>query len=343
MVEPEVLWVLSAYGESPPPHQIHPLGSAGGFSGSRFWRIDTPGGPCCLQRWPQGNPSTEQAEFIHAVLRHVVQQGFGLVPAIRTTPHGTGYVDHAGYLWQLRTWIPGLADFRRCPSRVKLASAMTCLAGFHRAAESYRATVRHTLTHGGSPGIVERAQRLRHWLSGDAAELAAAIRPEPWPELAARGRRVLPLFHAQAGEVLTRLENAIGIEAPSQVCIRDVWRAHILFQGERVAGLVDFDALGWDSVATDIARLLGSLAADQEDVWHEGLAAYRSVRPLSAAELTLVRTFDRSTVLMSGMNWMEWIYRQHRQFESIQLVLERLDEIIARLVHYGRSPGQQVW
>ena len=98
-----------------------------------------------------------------------------------------------------------------------------------------------------------------------------------------------------------------------------------------MAGLVDFGSSRVDNVSLDVARLLGSLAGDDRPWWQMGLAAYQAIRPLEEAELLLVETFDRSTTLMSGLNWIHWTYRQGRTFASGEAVAGRLDEILLRL------------
>ena len=74
------------------------------------------------------------------------------------------------------------------------------------------------------------------------------------------------------------------------------------------------------------------MAGDNEALWDVGLDAYEELRPLSPAETELVRAFDRSTVLMAGLNWVDWVFRQRRQFEHPRAVLDRVDRIIPRLV-----------
>ncbi len=98
-----------------------------------------------------------------------------------------------------------------------------------------------------------------------------------------------------------------------------------------VVGLVDFGSSRVDNVSADLARLLGSLAGDDRQWWQIGLATYQAVHPLEEAELFLVKAFDRSTVLMSGLNWIDWIYRQGRVFVSGDAIPRRLDEILLRL------------
>ena len=62
-----------------------------------------------------------------------------------------------------------------------------------------------------------------------------------------------------------------------------------------------------------------------------GLAALATVRPLSPDEHRAVRVFDRSTVLLSGMNWLRWIALDGRTFDDRPRVLERLDENLSRM------------
>ena len=79
---------------------------------------------------------------------------------------------------------------------------------------------------------------------------------------------------------------------PLQPCLCDVWHDHVLFDGDRVTGLVDYGAVKIDHPAVDVARLLGSLVEDDADGWAIGLTAYREVRPFTADEAQLARALD---------------------------------------------------
>jgi len=335
----EHLDVLSAYPDDCRPTAVESLGAAGGFSGARFWRLHTPSGTLCLRRWPRENPSPERLEFIQAVLWHVTREGFSLVPLPRETRRHAGYVHRRGFLWELAPWMPGEADFRTNPTEEKLKAALVALAEFHRAAATF------PLPHPAaspSPGIHDRCRRLRKWISGDLARLAEAIEPGFCPELEERARRICRLAPALAGNVLALLDRSSGRGVSLQPCICDVWHDHVLFEGDRVSGLIDFGALRSENVAADVARLLGSMARDDPHLRQMGLDAYRSVRPLSETELLLTEAFDRSTVLMAALNWVDWIYRQRRVFESHAAIPGRLDETILRLEHWSRH-GPTDW
>jgi Ser/Thr protein kinase RdoA (MazF antagonist) len=337
-VEGQIERILRLYPEDCRAQSIEPLRPIDSFSGAVLWRLSTPRGTLCLRRWPAGHPTPDRLQFIQAVVWHVDQEGFHQVPLPLETSHHHGFVRHAGHLWELAPWLPGTADYRRSPSRAKLRSAMEALARFHQAAGSF------PLAESGrqvrSPGIADRTLRLQALQGGRLAQLRRAIVPDEWPELASRGHRLIALAEATSRRILPALESASQLDVALQPCIRDVWHAHILFVGDEVSGIVDFGAMRPENVAADVARLLGSLACDNPDDWQAGMSAYQSVRLLSGDELSLVSAFDRSTVLMGGLQWLEWFFLEGRRFDNRTAVIERVDEFLARLERLAQGVDQ---
>src|SRR5262249_19553340 len=131
--------------------------------------------------------------------------------------------------------------------------------------------------------------------------------------------------------VAGELEVGRRVAVPLQPCLRDVWHDHVLFTGDDVTGLIDAHACRVDNVATDLARLLGSLAGDDRAAWDTGLAAYEKIRPLNLDERGLLELFDRSAVLLSGLTWLEWKCLEQRRFERPEIVLARLEAIVRRM------------
>ncbi len=327
-VEGHIQRLLRLYPDDCLPHDCEPLSPADSFSGAALWRLQTPRGLLCLRRWPAEHPTPKRLEFVQAVLWHVDQEGFQQIPLPLETRHHHGFVRHAGHLWELTPWLPGAADYRAHPSPTRLANAMRVLAAFHQAARTFPLAETGPI---GSPGIAERALRLQGLLGGRLSRLRAAATSNHWVELAPKALRLLSLAELVGPRVLPTLEAAGGLDVDLQPCIRDVWHPHVLFEGDEVSGLVDFGSMRPENVAADVARLLGSLAGDDADAWRHGLEAYRAVRPLSNDERALVTAFDRSTVLMGGVQWLEWIYLEGRQFARPANVLARLDEFLGRL------------
>jgi homoserine kinase type II len=329
--------VILAYPPDCAPSRVAFLAGAGGFSGALFWRLETERGPLCLRCWPREHPSRERLEFIQAVLWHVHQEGFRRLPLPLETRSHAGYIREAGRLWELAPWLPGTADYRRAPSPNRLRAAMTTLAEFHVAAATFPLPDR---ARDAPPGIRERLERLRVWPHGRLQRLSEAVAAGDWPEMALRARHWLTLAPKAIPRVQSGLVRAAEWTAPLQPCIRDIWHDHVLFDGEQVSGLVDFGALRPDSVAADLGRLLGSLAGDDRQAWHDGLEAYATVRPLSAEETALATVFDQANTLLAGLSWLEWIYLEDRHFGDRGAVLARLDENLPRLAALAGLPPQ---
>lgn len=323
----DYLSVLGAY-SIPKPERVEPLGGAGGFSGAQFWRIKTLGSLLCLRRWPRENPTEEGLCFIHDVLFHVAREGFRSLPVPQLASRGRSFVSHGGHLWELTPWMPGEADFRENPTPKRLTAAMQTLARFHLAAASYPEVRIH---RGPSPGIRDRLNRARQLFLVGLSELADRVDLGRYPQIGSIAKETLALAPVAVPAVLPLLESLASQQVPLQPCIRDIWHDHVLFEGDQMTGLIDFGSMQVDNVATDVARLLGSLAGDDADPWRVGLEAYQAVRPLNEIELLLVEAFDKSTVLLSGLNWIDWIYRQGRTFDDWQAVAGRLQGILGRL------------
>ncbi len=170
--QPDFRNVLAAYPDDCQPQRIEFLGSAGGFSGAQFWRLQSPRGALCLRRWPREHPPKERLEFMQAVLWHVDQDGFHLVPVPLETRTHAGYVRHDEHFWELTPWMPGAADFAQSPSPAKLRAALVALAEFHRAAAAF------PLPQGGrvaSPGIGRRLEQLQARVSGEYQQIERAM------------------------------------------------------------------------------------------------------------------------------------------------------------------------
>src|SRR5688572_5098303 len=121
----EIEPVLSAYPADCRPSGVESLGSAGGFSGAKFWRLDSPRGSLCLRRWPPEHPDKARLGWIHAVIAHVGAAGFLLLPTPLSTQSGRTFCEDDDYLWELTPWMRGSADYWSNPQPKKLAAAMT--------------------------------------------------------------------------------------------------------------------------------------------------------------------------------------------------------------------------
>jgi Ser/Thr protein kinase RdoA (MazF antagonist) len=324
--------VLAVYSGDCQPRHVIPV-TGGGFSGSKVWRLETARGQLCLKRWPAEYPDRRQLRSIHQFLSGVDAAGFHRIPLPIATREGDTVVEHDDHLWELTAWLPGEADqpnqLGTATSPARIQAALTALAEFHRAASMSQ----KPQPVGFAPGLLQRCEQLSKLTAAglDELERQTDLRRNVCPGLAERSRQLFKNFRARTAADHSTLKGAAALMTSIQPCIRDIHRDHVLFAGDQVTGIIDFGSMKSDSVACDIARLLGSMAIDEASLWSDGLAAYQRVRPLSDTELRLVEAYDRSAVLLSGFHWLQWIFADGRQFDDRPRVLQRFDLIAQRL------------
>jgi Ser/Thr protein kinase RdoA (MazF antagonist) len=321
------------------PAQPPPM-SSGGFSGAAVWKIASRVGPLALRATPTANVDSLRLAELHRLLAHVCSSGFLQMPVPISTRYGESFFEECGAIWQLEPWMPGRADYWTSPSATRLSAAVTSLARWHLAAVRFvpQDTGQEwffTAVASPAPGVARRLAVIEDWNAPQCEYVRAQLESSPWREFATFGGEILDRFIRLAPRVATRLNMGLQSLVPLQPCLRDIWHDHVLFTGDLVTGLIDPHAARSDSVATDLARLLGSLVGDDRQGWDAGLAAYQQIRPLSLDELALVELFDQGTVLLAGMTWLDWCCLQGRSFSERGKVVLRLRSILDRLRHLG--------
>lgn len=298
------------------------LGNHGGFSGARLWRIETGDGDYCLRLWPTGNPSPERLRHIHRCQHSARALGLNFVPAIISTKHGKTTVAQEDCLWEMTGWMPGRADFFEHPSIARMEAAFTALAQVHVAWSHLQTTAR-------CPAVERRQRLFKEW----STFVAFGWRPNTggldpadvwlgraWQLIVRHGPRVPVLLLPWSAPVM-----------PLQPCLCDIWRAHVLFEGDRVTGIIDYGSIKQDHVAVDLARLLGSMAGDDAPLRAAGLQAYRRVRPITAADEALIHVLDETGTILGAANWLLWLCRDNKPFEDRAAVAARLAELVHRM------------
>lgn len=310
------------------------LGSAGGYSGAMFWQLIGPSQTYCLRRWPNTKTiNSDRLLSIHRLLTGIHELGGSFVPVPVKSSNDSTIVSCNGVYWHLEPWMPGEANYWRFPSSEKLASAMQSLADFHRLAAQAAPGL---VSKKASAAIQERRNLLKRYVSGGRpTNLFERLRFSATNATDIELRELAPLICEQflrfSDKIECELQRASRIPAIRQPVISDVWHDHVLFADNQVSGLVDFGQMRQDSPAMDIARLLGSLVGDDENGWKYGLENYQNRIDLQDSEKELVRIFDRSTTLLSGINWLQWICIENRDFGDLHPILVRLRKISDRM------------
>jgi len=309
--------------------EVQALENAGGWSGSRIWRVrDVAGYEWCLRRWPKEHPTVERLRFIHAVLL-LVSFEMPLVAFPLRTKRGTTSVEQGEHQFEVTHWLPGTADFHANPSHARLAAAVRVLARFHNLAKRYKWRI------GPAPSIEDRQRRTKGMREKGLAIIEQSIRTPLGNEIDNRAAGLL----AAAGKALQRQSLAEALTAAPELvlqpAIRDVHHDHLLFTGDEVTGLIDFGALRIDTPLADVARLVGSLVGDDREARECAFDAYSSIRPLENAERQLIDVLDESGLVLGALNWLIWLYVEQRDMGPVGPIVKRIDQILLRLENRG--------
>ena len=311
-----------------------------GFSGARVWKVSTHDAVYCLRRWPAPIPDRERLWELHRWLEHLSGEGnIPVAPAFRTD-EGQRLLEQDGILWQLEPWRPGEPDRSEEPTSARLTSAMTTLASLHQCSASYCTREQRSswfvVGHGPSPAVIERGRMLSGWTRRRLRTARDTLVHRRTNALGVTALRLVQAAIELRDCVLGELHDARSIHVPLLPCLRDVWRDHVLFTGERVTGLIDPAAARTDSTASDLSRFLGSYLPLGQDRWEEALGAYESVRALTESEHRLIPVLDRSNVLLSGLHWVRRIEAGELP-QSTKRLADRLAWIADRLESFMRT------
>lgn len=314
-----MLEVLGQYSPLIAKARWTPLGSAGGFSGARIWRGVTAGREFVLKQHPAGASAQRLSDVIHRWMKTASEAGLDFVPMIEPTRDGPTVVEIGGRVWDITSRMRGNADFQAESSNVRLFAAVTALAQLHNAWASEFST-------GPCPAIMRRLDALSRWRATLRYARPLDSRGDLVYSVAILAWQLLPQLVKQTHQMLRPWTNqAVAL----QPCLCDVWHDHVLFEGDRVTGIIDFAAAKVDNVAVDLARMLGSMIPDDVQRTKAAMDVYSRLRPSPDPEL--VRVLDQSGVVVAATNWLHWLYVERRTYSNPSAVAGRLMELVRRM------------
>ena len=319
------------------PADCQPIRSAqhrqGGFSDARIWKCTAPRGALALRAWPT-EIDRERLLWIHRFQLHIAATGRVTVAApIATRDHAT-IVDCGGRFWELAPWLAGEPLRSGETTDAERRAALVALADFHLAAAQFAS---NEPREGAPPAALRRRVHLQNLIQTNCRIWPARLESRGWPELAPLAHRWISHLPRMIPLIDRALRDASGMKVPLQACLRDIWSEHLLFQGSRVTGILDFGAAGWDTVAGDLARLIPSLVGDDLKLRQELLASYESLRPLAPVERLLIDLLDQAAVLLGPALWFRWIAEEGREFSNRDEVVRRVAAMVERLDRLARG------
>ncbi len=315
--------------------EVHAL-TAGGFSGSPVFLVNSSAPKLHVLKAFGGNTTVEQAAWVHRVVQHLRRAGAAeVIPGIRESVDGDALVvTEDGRSWEMAEFVDGVTVDAPLPS--PMASAMRALARVHAAAATCR---EHRPSFAMPQGLALRIERAR---ALSDAPWHARLRTVSWSSDTRYLRRPLTtasdVFGACGGTAsLVALAKTRAPSLCCQVVLRDVWSEHVLFRRDReqVTGIIDLHAVGIDTPAMDVARLLGSWMPTPGPIdptwWASAIDAYETVRSLGDRERLLVPLLAASSIVFGLDNWFHWTLVESRTFPDRNRVVSRIDRLVASL------------
>jgi len=317
-------------------HSITPVD--GGFSGAHIDCLQTSAGRFALRCWLRNQIPAERLQELHSWLAHLQQAGIPVAVPLRTPSfESTLSLDDVSF--QCEPWLPGKSASRDEMTPPRWRALMHLLGRMHHTSTKYLPTPDGApwfqSGNGVAPAIPQRCQILQGWTPTKIVQTRYHLAQHS-SEFSEIATKILAEFLCHAPKITEELQQAESLIVPLSPCLRDLWGEHVLFDGDEVSGLIDPAAARTDHVSSDLSRLLGSLLGDDFDGWQQALREYQQVRPLTPEDLQLLRVMDRSSVLLSGMVWIDRWRADSLPANQLPRLLPRLNTIHARMQNLSR-------
>ena len=250
----------------------------------------------------------DEVPFYIQLMAHLAARGIPC-PAPVANRHKASITDLGGKPAVIVSRLPGRSE--SSPNLTQCAAIGAMLADLHRSAQSYRGAQAH--------------QRDTAW----CVRIAAQIEPHLNADDAALLRD--EVRHQQQGR---------PDDLPRGVIHADLFRDNVLFEGERVSGLLDFYFAGVDDLLFDLAVTVndwcttpaGALDGERSRAL---LAAYDARRPLLDSERLAWPTMLRAAALRF------WLSRLHDRYlpRPGDLVVRRDPDAYRAILRARRATG----
>ncbi len=306
--------------------------AGGGFSGAGVFRAeDSSGSAFAMRQIPHSDVmSTERYCEMVALLSEMSLRGCGMIPvplrhqqssltilqtfrqpAIVNLDSSQTRIQANDCVWQMEPWMPG-EPAQGPPTPGQIKSTLEALLLFHTMAAECtqaRSDARSVapwfhISEGCAPGISRRLSIVSELSDGLLTSFIKSVAAEPDPEFRCCAKRVCAALEFWLPWLRKKLTEVARSSYRLQPVVRDLWRPHVLFTGERVTGIIDLNAMATDHVGLDVTRLFRSWFGADIDRIREALTSFRSQRLLDASEWRLLQAYDAATALLSPVTWL---------------------------------------
>lgn len=309
-----------------------------GLSDSHVWKVRSGESAYCLKLHPASSrlPLSE----IH-FYQKLLAVRFPIIPRPCTfDTSGTTFLETSSGKWELMPWLPGQAkETIDSFSRHDIQQVMQGIADV----QTYLAeqqSQRLSKSLGNSNQMVPKGWLDRH------RELQIPLKLPNVPANAAREfqwhyTNLARIETANLQRVSQHLSSMIQANRTCIWSLRDLWRANVIFDGEKLTGFIDFSAARLDWPGFPILRFLASAIDFRRESWCDALKRYNELLKqqchnqdysryayLSIDEGEAATTIFASLVI-AGRYWL----RKWSQGGDSNRIAIRLTEILSQLEH----------
>jgi homoserine kinase type II len=207
-----------------------------GFVNENWW-IETPSGTYFLKHY---HPSLCHPEIIrvqHALIAHLRRAGFP-APTIMPTTNGDTFLALDGELYEIQTYIEGTFYDHERPAHFE--EAARTLGGYHASVAGFAPHALRNLGELYSPAI----------LHANLVTLTDAWELDRDPDLT----RIARQLAAHADDLVARFATH-GV-LPHLVIHGDYYADNLIFEGDQIVGVVDYDKALWQPRVVELAETL---------------------------------------------------------------------------------------
>ncbi|UCC64817.1 MAG: phosphotransferase [Anaerolineae bacterium] len=261
------------------------------------WVVETTEGRYLLKC---RHPSLREPRLVnaqHGLMGHLLVAGFP-VPALISTRYGASFLEVEGEVYEVQVYLAGVPCDPTRPAH--LATAARTLGWYHDAVQGFDSPALHRPAERYGPRalgqIVEPLKK--SWRGRTTAQLDLSIE-----ELQGHARDLEARFR-EFGPLL-----ALVIHS-------DYYADNLIFQGDRVVGVIDFDLAHWCWRAMEVAEALLAFTTERcrrfesivyrglldLDVAHQFLAAYAETTELSEGEIRALPHLIRTIWLCASLD-----------------------------------------
>lgn len=286
----------------------------GGFSGARVWRVKT-----ASEQWVAVRCSelvdAESLDRGIAISRWMIfarEHGCDWAPALwkvkfsqRAAAAGDYLLLQPDGIWKVEAWMPGL-PVPATPSPTQLQNAFAMLQQLHQTARSWaldEASAIGVKGNGGlrlavstSPGLQRRLQIGQQLQSEELARLLASAAKDPDSDFRRLAEQLGRVLRQRLNRLVAQLQSLATASFTLQPVLRDLWYPHVLFSGDHVTGVIDWNAAASDHPAFDYSRLLAS--------WYGPQAIHQLPEHWTKLDRRLFEVCLEATLLLSPVTWL---------------------------------------